>query len=392
MAGHDLSLQRVTPPTDTASEASLSAHIARFSARLRSHGIDLSLSDEIDALLALQLVDIRTEEQVFLPLRTALKVNRRHWSIFNLIFDRMWRQAEGLAALPNPRENERKAAGRLPCRIRLTERTPTKDEVEESNDRNKAGGYTPEEQMRHKTFDECTTEDFVAMQQLLDRLARMLKTRCSRRRVLEKSGDVVDLRHSFRGSLAVGGEMIELAKTTRAVELPHLVLLCDTSGSMDSHSRFLLMFALSLKKVAPRSETFAFNTRLTRLTHWLSPENVTSTVEQLARGVEDWSGGTRIGACLLEFTDSWLTQTVCSDTTLIILSDGLDQGDPDLLKQAMVRLRRRARRIIWLNPLMGDDRYRPEAKGMKTALPYIHHLAPAHSLAALEAMLPLLAT
>ncbi len=392
MAGHDLSLQRVTPPTDTASEASLSAHIARFSARLRSHGIDLSLSDEIDALLALQLVDIRTEEQVFLALRIALKVNRRHWSIFNLMFDRMWRQAEGLAALPNPRENERKAAGRLPCRIRLTERTPTKDEVEESNDRNKAGGYTPEEQMRHKTFDECTTEDFVAMQQLLDRLARMLKTRCSRRRVLKKRGDVVDLRHSFRGSLAVGGEMIELAKTTRAVELPHLVLLCDTSGSMDSHSRFLLMFALSLKKVAPRSETFAFNTRLTRLTHWLSPENITSTVEQLARGVEGWSGGTRIGACLLEFTDSWLTQTVCSDTTLIILSDGLDQGDPDLLKQAMVRLRRRARRIIWLNPLMGDDRYRPEAKGMKTALPYIHHLAPAHSLAALEAMLPLLAT
>ena len=156
MAGHDLSLQRVTPPTDTASEASLSAHIARFSARLRSHGIDLSLSDEIDALLALQLVDIRTEEQVFLALRTALKVKRRHWSIFNLIFDRMWRQAEGLAALPNPPENERKAAGRLPCRIRLTERTPTKDEVEESNDRNKAGGYTPEEQMRHKTFDECT--------------------------------------------------------------------------------------------------------------------------------------------------------------------------------------------------------------------------------------------
>ena len=158
--------------------------------------------------------------------------------------------------------------------------------------------------------------------------------------------------------------MIELSKTTRAVELPHLVLLCDTSGSMDSHSRFLLMFALSLKKVAPRSETFAFNTRLTRLTHWLSPENVTSTVEQLARGVDDWSGGTRIGACLLEFTDSWLTQTVCSDTTLIILSDGL----------------------------MGDDRYRPEAKGMETALPYIHQLAPAHNLAALEAMLPLLAT
>jgi hypothetical protein len=384
MASYDLSLPRVKPPTITASEASLSAHIARFAARLRSHGIDLSLSDEVDGLLALQLVDIRTEEEVFLALRTALKVNRQHWSIFNLIFDQMWRHAESLTAFPEPRETERKTTGRVPFRFRPTERTPTRDEVGESNERNNAGGYTPEEQMRHKTFDECTSEDFVAMQQLLDRLARMLKTRYSRRRILAKRG--------FRGSLAFGGEMIELSKTTRAVELPHLVLLCDTSGSMDSHSRFLLMFALSLKKVAPRSETFAFNTRLTRLTHWLSPENVTSTVEQLARGVDDWSGGTRIGACLLEFTDSWLTQTVCSDTTLIILSDGLDQGDPDLLKEAMVRLRRRARRIIWLNPLMGDDRYRPEAKGMETALPYIHQLAPAHNLAALEAMLPLLAT
>ena len=392
MASYDLSLPRVKPPTTTASEASLSAHIARFAARLRSHGIELSLSDEVDGLLALQLVDIRTEEEVFLALRTALKVNRQHWSIFNLIFDQMWRHAESLTAFPEPRETERKTTGRVPFRFRPTERTPTRDEVGESNERNNAGGYTPEEQMRHKTFDECTSEDFVAMQQLLDRLARMLKTRYSRRRLLAKRGDVVDLRHSFRGSLAFGGEMIELSKTTRAVELPHLVLLCDTSGSMDSHSRFLLMFALSLKKVAPRSETFAFNTRLTRLTHWLSPENVTSTVEQLARGVDDWSGGTRIGACLLEFTDSWLTQTVCSDTTLIILSDGLDQGDPDLLKEAMVRLRRRARRIIWLNPLMGDDRYRPEAKGMETALPYIHQLAPAHNLAALEAMLPLLAT
>lgn len=186
--------------------------------------------------------------------------------------------------------------------------------------------------------------------------------------------------------------MLELAKRARAVERPHLVLLCDTSGSMDAHSGFLLMFALALKRVAPRSETFAFNTRLTRLTHLLSPSNVIATVERLAQGVEDWSGGTRIGACLLEFADSWLTQTVHSDTTVVILSDGLDQGDTELLKEALVRLRRRARRIIWLNPLMGDDRYRPESKGMKTALPYVDRLAPAHNLAALEAALPLLAT
>ena len=183
--------------------------------------------------------------------------------------------------------------------------------------------------------------------------------------------------------------MVELAKRARVVERPHLVLLCDTSGSMDAYSRFLLMFALALKRVAPRTEAFAFNTRLTRMTRWLSPSNVIATLEGLAGGVDDWSGGTRIGACLREFADSWLTQTVHADTTVIILSDGLDRGDTDLLEEALARLRRRARSIIWLNPLMGDDRYRPEAKGMKAALPYIDRLLPAHNLAALEAVLSL---
>ncbi|MEC7901050.1 MAG: hypothetical protein VX385_04395, partial [Acidobacteriota bacterium] len=161
MVSHDLSLPRVKPPTTSASEASLSAHIARFAARLRSHGIDLSLSDEVDSLLALQLVDIGNDEEVLLALRTALKVNRQHWSIFNLIFDQMWRHAESLAALPEPRGNKQKTAGRVPFRFRHRERTPTRDEVGGNNECNNAGGYTPEEQMRHKTFDECTSEDFV---------------------------------------------------------------------------------------------------------------------------------------------------------------------------------------------------------------------------------------
>ena len=120
MASYDLSLPRVKPPTTTASEASLSAHIARFAARLRSHGIELSLSDEVDGLLALQLVDIRTEEEVFLALRTALKVNRQHWSIFNLIFDQMWRHAESLTAFPEPRENERKTTISASKRVKLS--------------------------------------------------------------------------------------------------------------------------------------------------------------------------------------------------------------------------------------------------------------------------------
>ena len=370
-------------------DATLTAHIARFAHLLRIRGVDVSMGDQADAVNALRLVDIGDSGEVFLALRTALKIERRCWAMFAALFDRMWRNA---SAADSPLDPNIPApdAGQAAFEIRSAgKRALTDAPPNVGGDR--SAGYSPDAQLRKKTFDECTSADLAAMQGLLERLARRLATRRSRRRVPSRRGDLVDVRRSFRRSLASGGDMLELAKRGRAVERPNIVVLCDTSGSMDAYSRFLLTFALALKRVAPRTEAFAFNTRLTRLTRLLSPSNVVATFERLARGVEDWSGGTRIGDCLLEFTDSWLTQTVRRDTTVIIVSDGLDRGDTALLEEAMTRLQRRAGRIIWLNPLMGDDRYRPEARGMKAALPYLDRLAPAHNVASLEALLPLLA-
>jgi len=168
------------------------------------------------------------------------------------------------------------------------------------------------------------------------------------------------------------------------------VVLCDTSGSMDPYTRFLLTFVLSLGHVAPRTEVFAFNTSLTRLTPWITAGNVAATLRRFARNVDDWSGGTRIGECLREFADDYLRPVVAGDTSVLIFSDGLDRGDTDALEEALLMIRRRARRVIWLNPLMGDPRYRPEARGMKAALPHIDDLVPAHNLESLEALLPML--
>jgi len=368
----------------------LSSHVARFARSLRARSIDVTLKDETDGLEALALIDIGDAKEVYYALRTALKIEHRHWSIFNLLFDRMWRRGAadpGADAFPGS-DNK---ADRAAFEIRRAETAPAKAPDADPARHRTTAGYSPEAQLRRKTFDECTSEDLAAMQRLLDRLARRLATRPSRRLVPGARGGVVDLRRSFRRSLATGGDMVELARRRRAVERPHLVLLCDTSGSMDSYSRFLLAFAVSLKRVAPRTEAFAFNTSLTRLTRWISPSNLMATLELLARGVHDWSGGTRIGASLTQFTDTWLHQTVGANTTIIIVSDGLDRGDTALLEDALARMRRRARRIIWLNPLAGDERYRPEARGMSAALPYIDNLLPAHNLAALEDLLPLLA-
>ena len=200
----------------------------------------------------------------------------------------------------------------------------------------------------------------------------------------------MDLRRSLRRALGRDGELIDLARRDRAVELPRIVFICDTSGSMDPYVRFLLAFILSLGRIARRTEIFALNTSLTRLTPWITAGNVAATLSRFARGVDDWSGGTRIGRCLAEFVDDYLRETVTGDTSILIFSDGLDRGDTGALDTALLAIRRRARRVIWLNPLMGDPRYRPEARGMRTALPHVDHLVPAHNLESLERLVDLL--
>ena len=383
---------------DPARERDLVAHLARFSGELRRVGVPVGLGDEIDGAAALRFIDIGDPEEVRLALRSALKIPRRWWRAFDRLFDERWRRA----ALPHPtrdrtdrrtpqrwRGDENSEAPLARIRRELDQRTGGGETEAPDRDGDRPG-YSPRALLRRKVFDECTLDDLRNMERLLARLALRIATRPSRRLVPSARGPVVDIRRSFRRSLAHGGELVELARRARAVELPSLVVLCDTSGSMDACSRFLLAFVLALRKVTRRTEIFAFNTSLTRLTPWLGTGDVVRTLERLARNVADWSGGTRIGPCLLAFADHHLRRTVRADTTVLILSDGLDRGDTESLETALAAIRRRARRVIWLNPLMGDPRYRPEAKGMRAALPHVDRLAPAHNLEALEALLPML--
>ncbi len=201
----------------------------------------------------------------------------------------------------------------------------------------------------------------------------------------------MDPRRSFRDAVGTDGEFLRLARRARKVEEPRLVVLCDTSGSMDPHTRFLLAFLLALKKAARRTELFAFNTSLVRLTPWISADKLGSTLERLSAGVPGWSGGTKIGESLAEFVSRYRDEMVGPRTVVVIVSDGLDRGDTAVLARAMRAIRARARRVIWLNPLLGDPRYEPTARGMEAALPFLDVFAPAHNLESLERLLPLVA-
>ena len=388
------------PATDSAAPAAdLVTHVARFAAALREAGIGVVLGDEIDAATALVHIDLTDRGEVRLALRTSLKVEHRAWPLFDHLFGLHW----GPGGPPTSQRDGHRPANRRAPRTWPGHGNPLAELARTIAEHGRVGpldddagpddgrpGYSPRALLRRKSFEQCTDDELAAMERLLAQVARKLATRRSRRLVPSPGGRAIDLRRSFRRSLARDGEFIDLARRARAVELPRLVVICDTSGSMDPYSRFALAFILSLGKVARRTEIFAFNTALTRLTPWITAGNVAATLSRFARKVEDWSGGTRIGDCLGVFVGDYLRQTVTGDTSVVIFSDGLDRGDTGELEKALLAIRRRARRVIWLNPLMGDPRYRPEARGMRTALPHVDHLVPAHNLESLEGLLPLL--
>ena len=371
------------------SERDLVVRLARLAGDLRTRGVRVSLSDELDAAAALTLVDLLDREEVRRALEIGLKIRPADRAAFDDLFYRFWADAG---------ERDRRTLG---GRQLLSDRASASPEPElglrssigerRSATEGTEPGYSPEALLRRKPFDEWTPTDLAVMERLLARLSLALATRTSRRLAPTRARGRVDLRRSFRRAVGTGAELLWLARRAPVVERPRLVMLCDTSGSMDSHTRFLLSFVLSLKRVAKGTEVFVFNTKLTRLTPWISRGNVGRMLERLAVEVPDWSGGTRIGESLSEFVSRHQNDLVDARTSVVILSDGLDRGDPHLLVRAMRAIRSRAGTVLWLNPLLGDSRYRPLARGMEAALPFVDHFAPAHNLESLERFITLLA-
>ena len=379
------------PPaaTESATRAprGIVAHLAAFAFALRQRGIRVGLSDEVDGAEALQRLDLLDRLEVRRGLRIALKVPHEAWPAFDRLFDEHWGGAESIdVPIPPPAD----PAGPLRpmqwrwdgarVRLEIPEPEPTPDA---------SPAYSADTLLRRKAFDRIALHEIAALERLLQRLALRLAARRSRRLVPTCGRGTVDLRRSFRRALATRGDFLRLARRTRARDQPRLVLLYDTSGSMDPHTRFHLTFAFALRRVIRNVEIFAFNTSLTRVTRAIDPVRIARSVERLAAEVPDWSGGTRIGACLASFVAAH-PDVLGRETTVVVVSDGLDLGDTTQLAAAMRALRARAGTIVWLNPLLADGRYEPSAAGMQAALPFVDHFGPAHNLESIERLLRLI--
>jgi uncharacterized protein with von Willebrand factor type A (vWA) domain len=226
---------------------------------------------------------------------------------------------------------------------------------------------------------------------LAARLARVMRARLVRRELVRRRGRRLDLRRTIHRNVSHGGTLIDLAWRRRKLKPLRLVLLLDASGSMSMYTAFFVRFLHGVVDAFQEAEAFVFHTRLAHVSASLRDRNVARAVDKLSLMAQGIGGGTRIGESLATFNRWHARRVIGSRTAVMIVSDGYDTGESEKLGEEMRRLRRRCRRIIWLNPLIGWRDYSPQARGMQAALPYIDLFAPAHNLASLAALEPYLA-
>ena len=369
----------------------LGAAVSRFAALLRAQALPVTLIQVLDAVRALDHLDIGDRQELYLGLRTVFVSRPEEAPIFDRCFHAFWRLEqpgeEGIPGLAVPTagaENEPLAMPAGPGQKRETLALETwgdDDDGEQDGEPLGVPAVSDRESLVGQDFATFAPDQLDEVLRLTIQIARRLARRISRRRRPVRRRGRVDLRRTLRANL-MHADLIELRFRARKRKKTKLVLLCDVSGSMDLYSRFLLQFLFAVQNVFRRVETFTFATRLTRITEHLKSRSYRQVLRRL-NDVRDWSGGTRIGESLAEFNREW-GRIVDRRTIVIVLSDGWDTGDPDVLATELLRIKRRAGRVIWLNPLLGNPSYEPLTRGMAAALPLVDHFAPAHNLASLR--------
>ena len=241
-----------------------------------------------------------------------------------------------------------------------------------------------EEELSEKHFSALASHELAALYRLMVRLDLATPTRRTRRRKRGRHGEHMDMRRTLRNSLRTGGDPIKLSRRRRRVQKRKLVLLCDISGSMEPYARAYLQFLHCARASGPDHEAFVFATRLTRLTKQLAGRNPQRAIRRATEAVEDWSSGTRIGDALKEFNDRYGRRGMARGSVIVILSDGWERGDPQMVSREMERLARLAYRVVWVNPRVSAPGFQPKAGGLVAALPYCNALVSGHSIKALD--------
>ena len=360
-------------------------HVVTFGRVLREVGLEVGPGRVADALRGLDVVDLTRQEDVYFALRQTLVARHDELDLFDRAFNAWFLRAP---VLPPVRSTEGPVEQQVVGESLSDEAGGEQDE--EMGDPLELGA-SGHELLRDKDFAEMTPDEYRRVRRLIAAIAGNRPLRASRRRRSDPRGDRLDMRRLIRQSLRTGGDPVDRPYRARKDVPRKLVVLCDVSGSMDAYARALVLFLHAAVGSGPGVEAFAFGTRLSRLTPELGTRDPEAALEKCTEAVTDWGSGTRIGASLKEFNDLYGKRALSRGAVVVIVSDGWERQDPELVGREMARLARAAYAVVWVNPLKGNPDYQPLAGGMRAALPYIDRFLSGHNLRSLEELAAVLA-
>jgi uncharacterized protein with von Willebrand factor type A (vWA) domain len=364
---------------------SLTEQITDFGRFLRGKGFDISPDREALALKAIG-TELHRKKEFKLALKSVFTTDNKTFESFDQHFDHYFTERKkgvNSKIKEQAQENQKK------------KRTPQSEAAFKSlknwmngnrSVEDELAAYGGDLKLTEKDLSSYTDEDLKASEELVKQLARRIKRKPGRRKTTTKRASQPDLRATLRKNLKRGLEINELVFTQAKPKPVRIVLLTDVSRSMEVYSRFFVQFMYAFEKVYPKIDTYVFSSSLTKISDEIHGKDFKKAFANLGDYVPYWSGGTKIGKSLNEFVSKKINQRINSKTIVIIVSDGLDTGEPTLVGQALKAIKKRAKKVVWINPLAGNPDYQPKAAAMQAALPFIDTFSSGHNLESLKSL------
>ena len=372
----------------------LAENVLHFVRLLRAAGLPVGPAKVIDALAAVEAVGVRNRTDFREALCAVLVSRREHLELFEQAFDLFWKNPkllEKMIAVLLPRVHgrtgEQDQAPDVLARLAeamVKPRPPADDRESEEIEVDATASFSPREVLQKKDFATMTIAELREVKTMLARLKLPLPEKPQRRTRAARQGHRIDLRATLRGMTGAARDVAPLAYRARIRRPPPLVVLCDISGSMDRYARMLLHFLHGITNDRHRVSTLVFGTRLTNITRHLRHKDVDVALARVAASVDDWAGGTRIGACMRDFNHRWSRRLLGQNAVVLLISDGLDADGGEGLAFEIERIAKSAARVIWLNPLLRYAGFEARPAGVRAILPHVDDFLPVHNVASLR--------
>ncbi|MDG1010962.1 MAG: VWA domain-containing protein [Amylibacter sp.] len=379
----------------------LVANIVYFVRTLRRAGVPVGSAQTLQAIRAVQAAGFTQRRDFFFTLRATLITRIEHLDVFERIFSMFWRDPEFLEVMvqtmlpmiqTQAAKGDKKTAEQRAAEAMMDGASPPpQSDIQDSREEVEVDAefsFSANEKLGSMDFEQMSNAEMVAAKQTIKSMSFPIKPIPSRRLIPSPTGSRIDVRATFRATMRAGGEAVDLPKRKPKTRPLDLVALCDISGSMSTYSRLFMHFlhsvSLSRGQGWAKVHAFTFGTRLTNITRSLSKRDPDAALEAVGKQSQDWDGGTRIGDSLDAFNKHWSRRVLARGAFVLIVTDGLERQNTDQLEREACRLRRSARKVIWLNPLMRWEGFSPQAAGIRALLPHVDSFHSCHSLNSLR--------